>query len=261
MAAALILMTLVVAGEAAATPSPTPAAEPPTVAVEVLRRLPHDRTAFTQGLLLHEGQLLESSGLYGRSFLHRFNPDTGTVAQRVPLEPAIFAEGIALTPDDRLVLLTWKEQRALVFDRATLEQVNEWTYTGEGWGLTTWRGELVMSNGSSTLSFRSADTFEVTRTITVRAGSTPVTRLNELEATRDHLYANIWTEPRIARIDPATGRVLLWIDCRNLLTPEEAVGVDVLNGIAWREETNTFFITGKLWPRLFEVRFPEPPAP
>lgn len=224
--------------------------------VQVLERYPHDRTAFTQGLELHDGLLYESTGLYGQSDARVVVPETGQVLHRVPLAPHLFGEGLTIV-DDRVLQLTWQERVALIRDRQTLAEQGEFTYQGEGWGLCydQPRDRLVMTNGSADLVFRDPDTFEPTGSVLVTLDGTPVVRLNELECVGDRVWANVWLTDQIVRIDPSTGRVDAVVNAAGLLTPREAAISDVLNGIAAVPGTDTFLITGKLWPSLFEVRF------
>lgn len=224
--------------------------------VEVIEVFPHDREAFTQGLVWHEGWLYESTGLHGRSSLRRVDRVTGGVALGVLLPGQLFGEGLALV-DGLLIQLTWQEGVALVYDLATLGRVGEFRYQGEGWGLCYDGGRLVMSDGSSSLWFRDAQTFEVVGSVTVTFEGVPVELLNELECVGDHVYANVWQTDSILRVDPSSGRVVAVIDASGLLSPPERLVADVLNGIAFDPERETFLIAGKFWPRLFEVRFVE----
>lgn len=262
-----ILLTF--GGMACGQDSPAPSAAPqatatPRLEVEKLRakvvaKYPHDPTAFTQGLLIHEGKLYESAGLYGKSSLRRVNLESGAVEQSVEMEPTIFAEGLALV-GDRLIQLTWREKKALVYDRVSFAQTGEFAYEGEGWGLTFGDGKFFMSDGSHVLYIRDAESFEQIGAFPVTQDGVPVRALNELEWANDCLYANIWQQNRIVRIDPATGRVMASIAVDQLLTAEERKKADVLNGIAFDSATGKFYITGKLWPRLYQVEF-EPDSP
>jgi glutaminyl-peptide cyclotransferase len=232
---------------------PARAASVPTVRPEIVATFPHDRDAFTQGLVFHEGRLFESTGLIGRSTLRRVVPSTGAVEKSVTLAGNLFGEGLALV-GDRFIQLTWQNHVALRYDLDFTVQ-DRLEYTGEGWGLCYDGQRLVMSDGSSRLLFRNPTTFAVTGDIEVRSANGPVTRLNELECVGPHVYANVWQTNRIVRIDPGSGDVTGIVDASGLLTGAEAARVDVLNGIAFDPGTGHFFITGKLWPRLFEVRF------
>lgn len=244
------------------SPPPAPAGRPalaPSPGVErlvlqVVSTRPHDPGAFTQGLVWHKGKLYESTGQYGGSSLRRVDPATGRVEHRVDLAPTYFAEGLALA-GDRLIQITWQEQVALVYGLADFARVGEYRYTGEGWGLTYDGTNLIMSDGSDRLTFRDPRTFAPVREVGVRLGETPVRHLNELEWVGGKIYANVWRSEEILRIDPRTGRVEAVIDASGLLAPEERYGTDVLNGIAYVPATKTFLITGKFWPKMFEVRF------
>ena len=227
-----------------------------TLRVDVVRELPHDTSAYTQGLLWWEGSLYESTGRYGESTLRRLDPATGAVEQRVSVSPAFFGEGLARI-GGRLIMLTWMAERAIVYDLRSFETVRTFRYRGEGWGLCHDGDRLVMSNGSDTLTLRDADTFEPIGAVRVTLRGRPQDQLNELECVDGAVYANVWQEDYIVRIDPASGRVTHQIDAAGLLSAREARGVDVLNGIAYEPEAGTFYITGKWWPKMFEVRFVE----
>jgi glutamine cyclotransferase len=222
--------------------------------VEVLGSRPHDGQAFTQGLVWDDGTLYESTGLRGRSTVRRVNVETGQVEALLPLEPRFFGEGLALA-GDRLVQITWQEGVALVYDRASLALVDTFAYSGEGWGLCYDGSRFVMSDGSSNLTFRDAHTFEALGTVAVTLRGRPVERLNELECVGDAVFANVWQTDMIVRIDARNGQVTADIDAAGLLSPADRAGADVLNGIAYDPGRDVFLITGKLWPRMFEVRF------
>lgn len=222
--------------------------------VQVVRSYPHDRTAFTQGLLLDGGKLFESTGLVGRSSLREVEVATGRVIRKVDVPAPIFAEGLALVGNS-LIQLTWQSGRALLYNKNTFARVGELAYKGEGWGLCTLGDELVMSDGSATLTFRRPKDFSIVRTVNVTMDGARLDQLNELECVGDDVYANVWMRDMIVRIDPKSGRVTARIDAPNLLSPLERQGVDVLNGIAYDSRDQTFLITGKLWPKLFRVKF------
>jgi glutaminyl-peptide cyclotransferase len=239
--------------------------------VRVLDSRPHATDAFTQGLLFHDGFLYESTGQRGRSTLRKVDPETGEVLVRRKLPPALFGEGLARVPSergDRLVQLTWQAGLALVWDLATLERVGEHRYDGEGWGLAFDGEHLVMSDGSSTLVFRNPETFEEVSRVQVTLGGRPLAQLNELEWVDGALWANVWGATTVVRIDPSSGAVTATADLTRLyglLPAGEAARIDVLNGIAFRPGEQgagggTFLVTGKLWPRLFEVIFEAPAA-
>jgi glutamine cyclotransferase len=225
-----------------------PGAPAPVYTYRVIRRYPHDPAAFTQGLVYFEGIFYEGTGLYGRSSLRRVDLETGQVLQRVDLADPYFGEGVAMA-GDTLIQLTWREHTAFIYDRRTFAVTGQFTYTTEGWGLTHDGQRLIMSDGSNTLYFRDPSTFEETSRVLVFDGATPVARLNELEFIRGEVYANVWQTDRIARIDPHTGRVTSWIDLTGLKPPQ----TDVLNGIAYDAMQDRLFVTGKLWPYLYEI--------
>lgn len=222
--------------------------------VQVVATYPHDPNAFTQGLVLAGGRLFESTGLEGRSSLREVELTTGKVLRRLDVPAPVFAEGLALV-GTRLFQITWKHETAYTYDRDTFKKGPTFPYSGEGWGLCHNGQELVMSDGSARLTFRGPETFRVMREVVVREGGQPVDQLNELECVGPHVFANVWMTDRIVRIDPKTGAVTASIDASNLLPAAERYGTDVLNGIAHDPSNDTFLITGKLWPKMFRVRF------
>ncbi len=225
---------------------------------EVLATYPHDPEAFTQGLLLEDGHFYESTGIYGESSLREVVPETGEVLREVELSPDLFAEGLTLV-GDRLIQLTWQAGVALVYNADTFEQTDTFSYEGEGWGLCFDGDELVMSDGSATLTRRDPGTFALLGTVVVRQDGEPVEMLNELECVDGSVYANIWQTDTIVQI-AEDGRVTQEIDASSLLTGAERAQLSadaVLNGIAYDAEAETFYLTGKLWPKLFAVRFTE----
>ena len=222
--------------------------------VRVHRVIPHDTTAFTQGLLWWNGKLFESTGRRGHSQLRRVDPATGDVEQRASIPVFFFGEGLARI-GDRLVMLTWQAERAFVFGIDEFQRLPPLNYRGEGWGLCHDGDRFAMSNGSSQLAFRSSDSFAVVKTVEVTLAGRPLAALNELECVGDSVYANVFQRDFIVRIDPNTGAVTQRIDAANLLDVAEARNADVLNGIAFDPESQRFYITGKLWPKMFEVTF------
>lgn len=245
------------AGNGAPPASAATSSAVPVLAYDIVRSHPHDPAAFTQGLQLVDGDLYEGTGLHGRSTLRRVELRSGRVLQQAALEPRYFGEGITVL-DDRIVQLTWQSGTGFVYDRTSFERQRTFTYTGEGWGLTTDGRRLIMSDGTDTLRFWHPETLEEVGRVQVLDGSRPVPQLNELEYVDGVLYANVWPTDRVARIDPATGRVTGWLDFSGLLTPtERSRGVDVLNGLAHDPATGHLLVTGKLWPWVFEVRLGE----
>jgi glutaminyl-peptide cyclotransferase len=223
---------------------------------KIIKVLPHDPNSFTEGLLWHDDVLYESSGLYGRSNLRKVDPKTGSVLQRVDDPVNVFGEGLALD-GNRLFQITWRENIGYVYDLNALTQVGTISYDGEGWGLCFDGRNFFMSNGSASIFKRDPKTFDVLDSVQIMLNDEPVTMLNELECVGDSIYANVWMTNTILRINKNTGKVTGVIDASGLLTPEELAqtGSDgVLNGIAY-EGHNVFLITGKLWPKLFEVKF------
>ena len=230
--------------------------EPVTAPVsryEVVRVYPHDPQAFTQGLVFSAGVLYEGTGLNGRSGIRKVKLENGEVLQIQPLEQRHFGEGIALV-DDSIVQLTWQSGVGFVYDRNSFQRTRTFTYSGEGWGLTYDGTRLIMSDGSSMLRFLDPKTLQETGRLQVRDGSRPLEKLNELEVVKGEILANVWQSERIARISPKTGAVTGWIDLSGLLDPRDARNVDVLNGIAYDAKADRLFVTGKLWPKLFEIR-------
>lgn len=229
----------------------------------LVRVLPHARNHFTQGLEIDGDLLLESTGGYGVSALIAQQPGYIEAFRERSLPDTVFGEGLTVF-GNAIYQLTWREQRAFVWNR-DFELLRVIPYEGEGWGLAHDDTQLIMSDGSARLSFRRADDFAVTRTITVRDGTTPIERLNELEYAHGLIFANVWQTDRIAVIDPADGAVLAWLDLRELrqsLPPvTTAPAIDVLNGIAYDAARDSFYVTGKHWPRLFELKLDHLPLP
>lgn len=227
--------------------------QPARGTVEVIRELPHDPALFTQGLEIADGQIYESTGMYGASTVQRRPLDGGPATVTVDMAPDEFGEGLALTPDT-LWTLTWQENVAHARDRQTLQVLREETYEGEGWGLCFDGARLVMSDGTDQLTFRDPVTFAPTGTVSVTAGGTPVSQLNELECVDGQVLANVWMTDEILRIDPATGAVTAIYDASALQQPRPADPDAVLNGIAALPESENVLVTGKLWPTMYEVR-------
>ncbi|MBX7254002.1 MAG: glutaminyl-peptide cyclotransferase, partial [Candidatus Promineofilum sp.] len=246
---------------ATATPAPTPTPEPsptpappPTYTFEIINTYPHDPTAFTEGLVFLDGKLYEGTGRWGESVLREVALETGAVLRNVALDPQYFGEGIVVF-NDRIYQLTWQEGAGFVYDRATFAPLQTFNYTHEGWGITHDGTRLIMSDGTPVIRFWDPETLQETGRITVRDNNGPVNRLNELEYVDGEIWANIWLTDLIARISPETGDVLGYIDLTGLLdTSGLTQPVDVLNGIAYDAASGRLFVTGKLWPSLFEIR-------
>jgi glutamine cyclotransferase len=222
---------------------------------EIVRTFPHDRHAFTQGLTYRDGWLYESTGLNGRSSLRRVELETGIVQQQHNLAYQHFGEGLTIL-EGRIYQLTWRSGVAFVYDQESFELLRTFQYPGEGWGLTHDGEQLIMSDGSDRLRFLDPETFEATRSLSVRHPQDgPVQNLNELEYIHGEVWANVWMTDYLVRIDPETGVVTGRVDLRGLLSAAERLqGVDVLNGIAYDTEGDRLFVTGKLWPKLFQIR-------
>ena len=234
----------------AAAPAQT---RPPVQGYRVVHVYPHDPGAFTQGLEFRAGLLYEGTGLEGRSRLRKVELETGRVLQEIPLAPEYFGEGITVL-DGRVVQLTWRSHRGFVYDQARFGLLRTFEYPGEGWGLANDGRHIFMSDGTAAIRVWDPATLGERRRITVHEGAHPVASLNELEYVHGEIYANVWQTDRIVRFSPADGRVLGWIDLNGLISPAERAGVDVLNGIAYDALGDRLFVTGKLWPKLFEIR-------
>ena len=225
----------------------------PVHTYKIKKTYPHDSSAFTQGLVYSDGILYESTGLRGRSSLRKVALETGNVLSQTSLLPEYFGEGLAVL-GDRIYQLTWTTGVGFVYDKKSLSLLQEFRYGIEGWGMTHDGKSLIVSDGSSTLYFWDPKTLREVKQLPVTDGGRPVANLNELEIVEGEIYANIWQQDRIARISPETGKVLGWIDLSGLLPPKDRRGgEDVLNGIAYDPATKRLFVTGKLWPKLFEI--------
>ncbi len=226
----------------------------PKYGYEIVNTWPHDRDAYTQGLVFHEGKLLESTGQEGRSSLRLVEPETGKVLKKINVPRPYFAEGITFFKG-KIYQLTWQHQLGFIYDPESFEKLGEFSYRSEGWGLTNDGSSLIMSDGTNRIRFLDPDNFQVKKTISVLDGRSAVSSINELEYVHGEIYANIWHEERVARIEPQTGRVLGWIDLMGLRALSDANHNEaVLNGIAYDESNDRLFVTGKLWPKLFEIR-------
>lgn len=241
-------------GDTPGSLTPTDSTTVPTYTYEVVDVYPHDPSAWTQGLIYRDNILYEGTGLNGASTLRKVALETGEVLQRIDIPGTFFGEGIAAFGDE-IVQLTWQTNTGFVYDIETFEQKRSFAYPTEGWGITTDGNRYIMSDGTANLYFRDHETLEELGRIEVRDVNGPVIRLNELEYINGEVFANVWLTDRIARIEPITGRVTGWIDLTGLLPAEERNGnEDVLNGIAWDPDEERLFVTGKLWPLLYEIR-------
>jgi glutamine cyclotransferase len=221
---------------------------------EVVNAFPHDPDSFTQGLIFLDGVLYESTGLYGESSLRRVALETGEVQRLVFLPDEVFGEGLT-DWEETLVQLTWREGIGYVYNRDDFSHLTQFNYETEGWGLTQDGENLIMSDGSATLFFLDPETYAILSTVDVLDEDAPVTMLNELEYIQGEIFANIWQTDTIVRIDPETGAVKGWIDLGGLLPEEERTyTTNVLNGIAYDPETDRLFVTGKRWPKIYEIR-------
>jgi glutamine cyclotransferase len=230
-------------------------AKTPIYGYTVVASFPHDPGAFTEGLFYRDGFLFEATGLEGRSDIRKTRLDTGEVVMRASIPSKYFGEGI-IDWKGKLVELTWKNQMGFVYDEATFSPTGVFDYKGEGWALTKNDHQLIMSDGTSELRFLDPETLKETSRLKVTDQGKPIDQLNELEWVKGEILANIWQTDRIARINPKTGHVTGWIDLKGLLTPADQGGrnVDVLNGIAYDSAKDRLFVTGKLWPKIYQIK-------
>ncbi len=229
------------------------ASTPLTYTYRIVNTYHHDPAAFTQGLVYLDGVLYEGTGLYGQSSIRQTELETGAVLQKRDLAPEYFGEGIVIW-QDRLIQITWQSSVGFIYDLASFELVGDFQYPGEGWGLTHDGAQLIMSDGTNEIRFLDPESLAENGRIQVHDANGPITRLNELEYVNGEIWANIWQTNRIARIAPGTGQVVGWIDLTGLLDPATLTQpVDVLNGIAYDAAQDRLFVTGKLWPTLFEI--------
>lgn len=226
----------------------------PIYGYRVVNRYPHDPNGFTQGLVFVDGFLFEGTGLRGRSSLRKVDVITGKILQYRNLPAHFFGEGVTVY-HNKVIQLTWRAHQGFVYDKDTFQLLGTFHYPTEGWGITHDGEHLIMSDGTSILYFLDPDTYKEKRRIKVRGPGGPVSNLNELEYVQGLILANIWKTDMIVQISPDTGDIVGWIDLRGLLAPEDRVQrVDVLNGIAYDQRNDRLFVTGKLWPRLFEIK-------
>lgn len=225
----------------------------PVYTYKIVHVYPHDPQSFTEGLEFRGGFLYESTGLEGHSTLSKVQLETGRPVQRITLNPTLFGEGITVL-NQRIVQLTYKTELGFVYDQQSLRRQRTFNYKGEGWSLTNDGEHIYMDDGTADIRVWDPVTLQEKRRIHVHEGARAIDNLNELEWVRGELYANIWKTQRVVRISPSDGRVLGWIDLSGLLTPAEAANVDVLNGIAYDSFGDRLFVTGKLWPKLFQIK-------
>ena len=239
--------------------SPQVQPRPREYTFKLIQVFPHDPAAFTQGLAYREGFLYEGTGLHGKSSLRKVRLETGEVVQRIDLAPELFGEGITLFQGE-VVQLTWQSHIGFVYNLNDFHLLRRFTYPGEGWGLATNGRELFMSDGTSQIRVLDPATFTEKRRFTVHDGKTPIDQLNELEFVEGEIFANLWQTDRIARISAQTGNVVGWIDLKGLLSPVYHLEPGaVLNGIAYDASRKRLFVTGKLWPSIFEIELvPKP---
>lgn len=236
------------------TTAPVRGAPPPEYSFEIIRAFPHDTSAFTQGLAYHDGFLYESTGLNDRSSLRKVRLETGEVIQKVDLAPEFFGEGLTLY-QNQLFQLTWLSHAGFVYGLNDFHLLRRFSYPGEGWGLATDGRVLFMSDGTPVIRVLDPHTLREVRRFTVKDGSTSIERLNELEFVEGEIFANVWQTDRIARIAPQSGKVVGWVNLQGLLSPVYRLGQGaVLNGIAYDPTQKRLFVTGKLWPNVFQIR-------
>jgi len=251
-------LTLVMAVAPKLSGQPARTGKPPALRPEytykVVRAYPHDSLAFTQGLAYSNGFLYEGTGQNGRSSLRKVRLETGEVLKKVDLPQEYFGEGIAILKNE-IVQLTWQSRKGFVYSLSDFRLLREFAFTGEGWGLAAYGRDLLMSDGSAEIRVLDGQTLREKRRIKVHDGNLPIAQLNELERVDNQIFANVWQTDRIARISPQSGKVLGWIDLRGLLSPMyQRHSEAVLNGIAYDPDNKRLFVTGKLWPRLFEIQ-------
>ena len=226
----------------------------PTSGYQIVQKFPHSTTSYTEGLLFLDGQFYEGTGENGHSALLAVAPSTGKVIQRHDLPSQYFGEGI-VDWGPNLYEWTWQTHTGFVYDRLFMRQIRQFTYTGEGWGMTHDKTSIITSDGTATLRFRNPTTFNETRHIVVHDGAKQIDQLNELEFVKGEILSNVWHDDRIARISPKDGRVLGWIDLHGILPDSQRVNAEsVLNGIAYDAEHDRLFVTGKQWPFIFEIK-------
>ena len=226
----------------------------PVLGYKVLAEYPHSTESYTEGFFYRDGLFYEGTGMAGRSALLVIQPETGKPVQKRELSPQYFGEGI-VDWGPNIYQWTWKSQICFVYDRFSLRPIKQFTYTGEGWGMTRTAKEIITSDGSATLRFRDPNSFQETHHIVVKDGTTTIDELNELEYIKGEIYANVWHSDRIARINPQNGHVIAWIDLTGLLPADQMIDAEsVLNGIAYDPQHDRLFVTGKQWPKIFAIQ-------
>ena len=243
--AALALLIAPIANAASATP---------VYGYTVVAKYPHSTNNFTEGFFFKDGLFFEGTGMEGRSGMQIYEPATGKIVQKYTMDPKYFGEGI-IDVGPAIYQWTWQTHMGVVLDRMTMRPVRTFTYTGEGWGMTRDKTNIITSDGSSTLRFRDAKTFAETRHIVVTDNGKPVEQLNELEFIKGEIWSNVWHQDRIVRIDPKTGKVLGWVDISGILPANQKKDDEsVPNGIAYDAAKDRIFVTGKQWPTIFEIK-------
>lgn len=233
---------------------PSAASQTPEYGYQVVHVYPHDRKAFTQGLEFRAGFLYEGTGLNGQSTLRKVKLETGEVMQQVSVDAQYFGEGVTVF-NQQILELTWRSAIGFVYEQNSMRRLRSFNYSGEGWGLANDGSEIYMSDGTPQIRVWDPVTLQEKRRVTVRNGGKPVTYLNELECVRGEIYANVWQTDRVARISPKDGRVLGWVNLSGLLSAADRTdNTDVLNGIAYDLLGDRLFVTGKFWPKLFEIK-------
>jgi glutamine cyclotransferase len=236
------------------SPAPVESQSAQKMSYEVVGTYPHDPEAFLQGLVWYNGGFYESTGLFGESTLRRVDFPSGRVLKKISLSPDLFGEGLALV-ENHLVQITWQTHRGFVYDRETFKLIREFTYDTEGWGITYDGKNLIMSDGSSTLTYLDPETYQPVKKLNVTMNGRPIRELNELEFIEGEIWSNVWQTDMILRIDPSSGKVTSYLDMRGVLPGEFRKGYeDVLNGIAYDAEHKRIFISGKKWPRIIEIK-------
>jgi glutamine cyclotransferase len=249
-----LFLSVACGGDASRTSGGAHGAALPVYTFEVVGSWPHDTAAFTQGLEFYRGALYESTGGHGTSSLREVELETGRVVRKVDVPGEYFAEGLTIF-QGKIYQLTWQSHKGFVYDLASFQIVGQFAYEGEGWGLTHDDRSLIMSDGTNRIRFLDPVNYRVERSIQVYDGDSPVMKLNELEYINGEIYANIWQTDWIVRLDSQTGKILGWIDLKDLLkSADRSAATDVLNGIAYDDAREKLFVTGKLWPKIFQIR-------